>query len=193
MSDAPARWNAGQQDPIEWIEHDGVRYGFPAPQAVTVSMEQRTGDWRKVLDTPSTPKESVSKQVFALWLDHRVAPKAATYAYSIVPSSKAADAQLQILSNTAQLQAVKVGANWLGAALWSAGAATLDGQAIEVDQPCLIMMENTSDGRRVTVADPTQQLESLKLKIGDLARTIELPRAGDAGKSVSVLFPAAAK
>ena len=55
--------------------------------------------------------------------------------------------------------------------------------AVNVDAPCLLLMEAT----RVTVSDPTQKLETLRLEIGEKFTEIKLPSGGEAGRSVVIL------
>lgn len=163
----------------EWVEHDGIRYVFPEHQAITVAAETHTGNWKRVFDTPGTPTADVSKELFTLCVDHRSDNH---YAYFIVPSSAGDDLRVTILSNTALIQAAKVN-DVTGAVFWTAGQANVDGIALHVDQPCVLIIDS---GGRVTVADPTQKLKSIRLTVGTATHDVELPQGEHAGSSVSV-------
>lgn len=180
-----------QLNDADWIEHDGWRYVFPSRQAIVVSAESRTGNWSKVFQSPSTPKADVTKDVFSLGIDHGEPPRDGTYTYYVVPAKLAETQQVKILSNSAQVQSVQVGEHWSAAVFWTAGSAKLDGAEIQVDQPCLLMMDSNVGDRKVTLADPTHQLKTLQLKLDGKAQTVELPHGDDAGKSITVAIASA--
>jgi chondroitin AC lyase len=169
---------------IEWVEHAGVRYVLIEPTTVNVAAEGQSGNWRKIFDTPSTPKADVTKNVFTLGIEH--GPK--SYAYYVMPAAHADETPVKVLSNTSKLQAVQVATGWIGAVFWSAGSANVAGVAIDVDQPCVTTLTSVPDGQRVTIADPTQRLRTIKLNVEGMSQAIDLPQGGDAGKSVSVHF-----
>ena len=175
-------------DDIEWIEQDGLRYVFPGPQKVNIEAGARTGNWNTVFKTASTPKDDVNKHVFTLWLDHGSGPQGASYAYFVEPTG-ANDPGVKILSNSAAVQAVSMGDGCIGAVFWSAGSATLNNMTIRVDRPCVLLETSSSDGRQITVADPTEQIRTLRIVIGGRSMELALPQGGDAGKSVSARVP----
>jgi len=171
---------------VQWVEQDGLRYVPLEPEALRFSAASRTGNWHKVFDSPAAPKADVSKDVFTLWIAHGTHANGTKYAYSVAPAGKTSSPLLKVLSNTGKVQAVKAGAGesgWVGAVFWSAGTANLDGISVKVDAPCLMLMNFS----RVTVSDPTQKLETLRVEIGGKSEVVKLPRRSDAGKSVEAL------
>ena len=164
----------------DWVEQDGLRYTPLQPESLLLTTATQTGNWKAVFDSPATPKADVTKNIFTLWIDHGTHPANAAYSYAVSPAG-AAPAPT-ILSNTAKLQAVQSGkAGPIAAVFWAAGSADLAGTSIQVDAPCLLLL----DASRVTVSDPTQKLTKLRIELGGKSAVVQLPRAGDAGKSVT--------
>jgi chondroitin AC lyase len=168
------------------LEHDGLRYVLPAPQRWNAVSERRTGNWRSVFDTPSTPKQDVSRDVFTLTIDHGVAPTAASYAYYVLPSSEPQDGRVKVISDSAALQAATIDDRWCGIVFWSAGKARFNDHDIAVDQPCIVVVDTRDDFLHMTLADPTQKLKSLRITIDDKPQDVALPQGGDAGRSVAL-------
>jgi len=111
---------------------DGFLYAVLDGQPLHRREELRTGTWQRINESCTAPTESIP--VRTLWLEHGVAPQDATYAYAVVPgNSPAAAAALEaveVLCNTAALQAIRVGGRVL-AVFHKAGALTLpDGRTV---------------------------------------------------------------
>jgi chondroitin AC lyase len=170
----------------DWVEHDGLRYVFPEPQAVTISDAPRTGNWHRVFNNPSSPSTDVTQDVFTLCIDHGSSPQAGSYEYCIVPADHADQPPVRIVANTEKVQAVQTSGHWCGAVFWTAGGVDLDGVSVAVDRPCVLMMDSVNGSPHVTLTDPTQKLEKITVTIGGHANLVELPRGGDAGKSIAV-------
>jgi chondroitin AC lyase len=170
---------------VDWVDQDGLRYAPLQPRTLMLSAARRTGNWRTVFDSPATPKADVTRNVFTLWITHGTHVSGGSYAYSVAPSAQTG-AVVKILSNTARVQAVKAVAKAgavVGAVFWGAGSADLDGLTVKVDSPCLMLI----DSLKVMVSDPTQKLQNLAVEIGGKTVVPNLPRGGDAGKSVEAL------
>jgi nitrogen fixation protein len=82
--------------------------------------------------------------------------------------------------------------------LYKAGKSAAFG-GLEVDQPCLVMLKKQENGIQVSVADPTQKLAEINLilkgeysgvnlivKNGKTLMKVELPKDGEAGKTVTI-------
>jgi len=175
-------------DNVSWVWHDGIGYVFPSPAKATVGSAPQTGAWRDVFTAaPDTP---ITKEVFSLWLNHGTKPAGASYAYLILPGSTpsqvAACAQkpdVQILSNSSELQAVQCGKLTM-AVFYKAGPfAYAPGKKLEVDRPCLLMMRETGVEPAITVADPTQKETSIVVTLNGKALAFPLPEGLRAGQS----------
>jgi chondroitin AC lyase len=193
-------------DHPRWMYHDGIGYLFLQPAEATVSNQEQSGSWKSVIATE--PGDPVTRRVFSLSIEHSRQPRDASYAYMILPGTDperlAADArrpEVRIMSNTPALQAVRNEVLKLTQAVfYQPGQVDLgDGRTAAVDRPCLLMGERSGDVLKLSVADPTQQLDRVQIELsghftgegcrydpscGKSIVTFALPAGGDAGKSV---------
>lgn len=172
---------------LRCVEHDGLRYTFPSAQGVKLSVQKRTGNWSSVANTPAMPKEDVHGDVFTLSIEHGSRPSDGSYSYIVSPADEAAGPNVDILSNTPALQAVRFDGRIVGAVFYEAGRMEYaPGRSLQVDSPCIVLVNTSSGEPAVTVADPTQKLRSLSVEVDGKRREVNLPAEGEAGKSVSV-------
>ncbi len=154
-------WTSGKT-PAIWCALDGTAgYYFPGGannvQAAFVSGSGAWGDINK-----GKSKTVHTNNYLKLWFNHGIAPTNAAYAYVILPDMSpaqtrnyAANPDIQVIQNTAAVQAAGqaslglVAANFWTAGTNSAGLVTVDSQA------SVITME-TRTGIAVGVSDPTQ-------------------------------------
>lgn len=107
--------------------------------------------------------------MFKLWFSHGVQPANAGYAYIVAPGITTTaqmdaynSAAIQILSNTAAIQAVKhTGLNMVQVIFSTAGTLTIPGtelNSITVDKPCALIIKNANTTNPIiSIADPAQQ------------------------------------
>jgi chondroitin AC lyase len=176
--------SAGSQNfkDVNWIEHAGMKYELLDAQSVTISAMPQKGNWKSVFENPSTPRADVTEKVFTLCIDHGNQPRGGSYEYCISRDGQQSEVPATVLANTDKIQALKVGDHWAAAIFWSAGKIELNGKSIQVDQPCAVLMVD----QQITIADPTEKLESLKITFDGTSRTIELPKGGQAGSSLKL-------
>ncbi len=113
------------------VWHDGVGYYFPESAPVCLVNGPRSGRWS---DSGVDSKEEVTLDVFTVWLEHGVGPRAESYRYWICPDVGPADfagrlaaPPVQHLTNTLRLQAAwDPAAGLLQAAFYEAGACAID-------------------------------------------------------------------
>jgi len=158
-----------------WVYHDSVAYIFPQPTTVNISNGEATGNWRQINHQAWATEETVRKNVFTLWLDHGVQPKNAGYSWIVVPGIDAASAEkysqqspVTILVNTPDLQAVKHAAlERTQVVFYKAGVIKIyDDVLLEAANPCIVMVKTKGKIiEQIAVADPTQKLASLQLKL----------------------------
>lgn len=174
-------------DDLQWVEHDGIRYVLPAGQKVRISNRNETGNWSRVAQTRTMPKEDVSEDVFALCIEHGNQPVNGSYAYCVSPAAGAGRERFDILSNTQKLQAVRFGSKLVGAVFYAPGLLEYaSGCFAEADSPCVLLLDIADGDVRATVADPTHSLKTLGLKIGEKEYRVQLPAGDQAGRSVVV-------
>lgn len=203
-------------DNIKWVHQGKVGYVFPDPATVTISNQVQEGRWCDITDQKNISDELIQKDVFALWFDHGERPRNTTYAYMVIPAVEAEEVAstatdnrgIEILSNTADLQAVRhIKANNYQLAFYKSGEVELaEGGKVQLSSQGMLMLE-MQDGKvkRITGADPSRQLGQLSVTVpgiydaqgegfmtipGKEANTttfvIDLPQGVYAGKSVAV-------
>ncbi|MDZ8201188.1 polysaccharide lyase family 8 super-sandwich domain-containing protein [Microbacterium sp. SSW1-59] len=153
----------------------GVGYYFPEEVTLNAARDLREGSWVDINDRPVTPTDVLDDTYGTFWLDHGVDPDRADYAYVMLPASTqdevaayAADSGVEILANTAQVQAVEdSGLGLVAANVWTdepteVGPLTVTGQSS-------VMVWDSPEGLRLSVSDPTHAEDGVV--------TVELDRA----------------
>lgn len=163
-------------DKVRWVHHNNVGYIFPKQATVSLSNQTQTGRWSDITDQKNISRELVSEDVFTLGFDHGKKPDGASYQYIVVPGvtaeqlSQTADANrsIEILANTADLQAVKhTQLDMVQAAFYKAGVIDIEpGLRVSLDSQGMAML-TTRNGRitTLTLADPSRKLKRLTLSI----------------------------
>ena len=172
---------------ITWVEHDGIRYSFPQPQKVVLSTGAQTGKWATVLNTVSIPKTKQTKDIFNMAIEHGTNPKNGSYAYIIQPTEKARQQKAEILMNTDQLQAVRFGTDQIQAVFHAPGSLQYaPDKSISVTQPCLLMLDSSTQPNKLIVTEPTQTLTSLSITLNGTAYDVKLPTGNNSRRSQTV-------
>ncbi len=191
---------------LKWVLQDKVGYFFPSNGNISISNKTQSGDWNTIAKSNAVGSIE-TKDVFKMFIDHGIKPTNASYAYIVVPNlanTAAADAyntnDVTIISNTTSIQAVKHNVlKQLQAVVRTTGGGTVTDAAtgfkINVNQPCVVMVKNIeADTVNVTLADPTQTLTTIVVKItfpgttNEVPVTVTLPSArGYKGSSIDVM------
>jgi len=193
---------------LSWVHHAGIGYVFARPQTATVQGTTQSGDWYRVHRRYS--RRTVEREVFSLWIDHGTKPVEAQYAYAVLPnvmpSGMLASEHLwpgRILQQTASLLAISSDdGRRIYAAFFTPGKLIWQGDSVlEVDAPCLLMLDRTAAPARLYVADPTHRRQTINVRISgryqgvgaqydpdrnQATLTINLPKGGFAGRTVAV-------
>ncbi len=192
--------NSGNFAGPSWVWHDSTGYFFPSSAAVNITAQEQRGSWQAI--NASRSAKEISGDVFKLWIDHGAKPADAGYAYIVVPGIAVKDMSLynkeniKILSNTKKIQAVKnEKLNMMQIVFYEEGEIKDGGLEVSVDKPCVVLLTNTdSKNMAVYIADPTQKLTEVKLKIeskelkGDIKMNCKLPGGNYAGSTMRVSF-----
>lgn len=214
---------------VKWVYHDKIGYIFPEPTTINLSNQTETGRWSDITDQKNISKELVSEEVFKLWFNHgdklnetdihgkrKYAPP--TYQYIVVPGvseaqlseTSANNRHIEILANTADLQAVKHSKlNIAQLAFYKAGEVELaKGSKISMESQGMAMIKMQGDKlKELTVADPSRKLSKVLLTVSGIYNAkgegfvaipnskqnntllvVELPQGVYAGKSISIKF-----
>lgn len=202
---------------VSWIHHAGIAYIFPSPASLSISNTIATGNYRQISHQDWATEAPVQKELFTAWLDHGTAPVDASYAYIVVPGIQSTSVEqyrkttvLSIISNTSQLQAVRhLQLNLIQAVFYEPGTIGVTKQlAVTAESPCMTLIEMSGKQiKKIWVSDPTHLLKTIRVKISAQVKIIgkngnaswnpatksttievELPKDGDAGKSIDLEF-----
>ena len=154
------------------VHHSRVAYIFDSDAHVLLRNAPQLGSWNSI--STSASMRRISHEVFMLCIDHGTSPQDATYAYTVCPDTNthqakayAQDPDVEVLSNTADLQAVKhrkLGMSQI--AFFKVGSLDIGRQTtVKVDRPCLMMAHQVGHEFRVSVSDPTQKLKEINVEI----------------------------
>ena len=174
---------------VSWVLHDGIGYVFPSRTNAALRTGPRSASWSTInVMMPATP---VTRDVFALWLDHGVRPQHASYQYIVVPDTDAArltqyaaKPAVTILANTPLVQAVRHERLGTAELIFYAPGRQLvrKGLTIAVDRPCAVLVHETGGSAKLALASPRGPLDvhvSLELPSGTKTVTFDL-RGGPA-------------
>ena len=140
-----------------WLYNGKVGYVFLENTDVVVSNSVQTNnpslwDEAKKNETPAT---------FTAYLDHGLKPSNDSYAYIVVPnttagavSQYAGNTPVTVIANNEKVQAVRHdGLKQTQITFYQAGSLEYkDGYIITVDQPCSIIIDESEDTRKISVA-----------------------------------------
>ncbi|MDF2835533.1 MAG: hypothetical protein K0Q63_1173 [Paenibacillus sp.] len=185
---------------VQWAHLAGgqpgsdIGYYFPQPADIHAVREARTGKWSQINTRPGTPSGNITNNYMTMWFDHGANPSAASYEYVLLPNrtsaqvaSYAAAPSIEVLANTAEVQAVRDnGLGIVGANFWSDG--THEADLIKSNKKASVMTMESADGEllEVSVSDPTQaNTGTIQLELDRAA----LSYSADPGITVTQLSP----
>ncbi|BBH21831.1 hypothetical protein Back11_31760 [Paenibacillus baekrokdamisoli] len=165
---------------VEWAHLQGsvansdIGYYFPDKSNIDGLREQRTGSWNQINQAGSTTQ--IKKSYLSLAINHGMKPVDASYSYVVLPnrtaaqtSAYSANPDIQILSNTKMVQAVKE--QKLGiiqANFWSAGSV----EYIIARNPAAVVAQQTGNQLSIAISDPTQMNPNVVVEIGKVAAAV---------------------
>ena len=183
---------------VQWIHHDSIGYIFPVNGTkVALSTGTVSGSWTRISSTDSPDK--IDKDVFNLWIDHGKSPTDATYQYIALmgvtvaeASTYAANLDVQVLSNTKSLQAVRQATLGITEAVFYA-AGTLNvttSISLSPDRACILLVREEAGKLVVGISDPRRGTTDLKVKAkGKLTGTNAVWSATDNSTSLTFALP----
>ena len=186
-----------------WIMHDDIGYIFPNGGNLKLETKKVEGRWTDV--TKLLSDETLSANIFKLWIEHGIDPKNDSYAYILVPNAAKNElvefekhAPFDILNTSRRQEVVAKDGAFAAVIFYEAGKSEVFG-GIESSQPCLVMVKRTYQGMQISTSDPTQKLEEIVLLLdekysgqhatqqdGKTKIRVVLPQNGYAGKSVNI-------
>lgn len=180
-----------------WLHHDNIGYIFQGNNDICVKINEQVGSWNEI--NKSLSENIITEEVFSIWINHGSKFVDREYSYIIIPEIEKdaievyyKDSHVDILENNPYKQAVwHEKLNKLQAVFWKRGSINLpEGTIIEVDKPCLLMVEFASKHIEVTAANPKNKRLSVNIKIiskieGKKSICLELPSGEFAGQSIT--------
>lgn len=151
-------------------DHSAIGYFFPKPSTVFGLRESRTGAWEDINFQGSS--DQITRDYLSLAVDHGINPKDADYEYVLLPNKNVAETDryakspdISIIENSEQAHAVKE--NKLGIF----AANIFETKPYQVDfirtyGPASVMVKEDGDELTVSLSDPSQTQEKLKLELG---------------------------
>ncbi|MBB6326170.1 chondroitin AC lyase [Algoriphagus iocasae] len=183
-----------------WVYHDNIGYYFPESLPIELSAQNQIGSWSEINSNSS--KKEINLDVFKLSINHGKRPKKGNYNYLIWPGVDSPDeiknydvSQIDVLRNDGKIQAVVDNKlNLLGLVFYEKGAFEWGENSIEVNSPCLLMLQEYSEGKwKINLSEPTQLLTGsikVNLKVGNKSKNINfsLPKDDLAGSTITELI-----
>ncbi len=152
-----------------WVWMDGVTYLLLQVPGVVVQLERRAQQSSQI--NPALGRSKAEADVFMLNAAHGLRPQDAGYAYGVWLGAEQAATAAQVpmpevLSNTAQLQAVRHASGLVQAVFHGAGSIQLDTRdSLSVDGACVVQARKTADRWQFDVAEPARQRQALRLAV----------------------------
>lgn len=161
---------------VSWVWQDSVGYYFPDPVQISVNNTSYSGTWQSIVNTQRVQnKPTVTKDIFALWIDHGKKPQGASYEYWVVPGINSSGMEkylttpaIRTIVNTSQIQAVQhLDLNLTQIIFYQPGSLQLsNGLTITTKSAGLVMVKTTDKGiKEITIADPSRKLENFEFEI----------------------------
>ena len=183
---ADGKVEKGTTDKWDWVYHDKVGYLVKKGSSFYAETKSQSGNWKSIKAAESGKK--ITKSVFNIGIKHGEQPNNGSYCYIVAPGSSAKKVKemalkevCKVLKNTQNIQAICENGQFM-AVFFRPGKYKLLDQSVEVSSPCVAIW----DGKQLTVSDPTQKLSKLTITINGKAHKIQLPKGGNAGKSVNI-------
>ncbi|EOR94163.1 hypothetical protein ADIARSV_2658 [Arcticibacter svalbardensis MN12-7] len=157
---------------VRWIYHEGTGYVFRSNTTAKMKTNFQSGNWYTIKQAQTN--ETVTADVFKLWLDHGNAPSNATYKYAVLPNFTSSETSIyatnmpvETVSNTSSLQAVSHKTlKQTGAILYLAGTVDINETLkVAVDKPCILLINWGANPIKVTASDPNQTETTLNVII----------------------------
>lgn len=173
-----------------WAYNDEVGYVFAEGQDVRVSNRTQTGSW--------IDEDPVDRDAFMLHIDHGEKPTSGSYEYTVLPAAEPEQVEAYVaapgvrtLSNDSDVQAVRHDDLALTmATFYGAGSVDLGGgRALTVDEPALVLVDESGARPVVSVANPDRPGLSVSVSLegagDDWSGVFGLGSGANVGKTVT--------
>lgn len=210
-SGSPQTLTTGSVTPtgLEWVYQGGVGYLFLAPVSnATILAQSQSGNWAEINSEYSST--TVRENVFTLYLNQGTNVSNGSYSYIVVPDTTAAamatyaaSVPVQILSNTANVQAVyQSSLDIAQAAFYNPASVNLTAGTMTVNNDSMVMLERATNTFSLYAGSPQNLQMALNVQLagvpfskstpswldafGNSTTTFNLPGGNYAGQSVGL-------
>ncbi|KAG1105926.1 hypothetical protein G6F42_016907 [Rhizopus arrhizus] len=182
------------------VWHDRIGYYFPTSENLFVNSKPKASNWSDIGISEGTETQQLwtsyikhaSTTTTGLLTQYVVQPDISASTFNAKVAAGNIPIALAFSASSPQVNAAYSAADKsIAAAFWTAGTYVTPWNSVTIttDNPCIFTFRETKDGTyRLTVADPTQTLSSVKLtiKIGSVTKstTATLPTGVTAGRYV---------
>lgn len=135
---------------------------------LTLLREDRTGTWLGIDTGANThgTSDPYTRRYQKIVLDHGVRPTGAGYAYAVLPGASPAQTRRavgrwKVLSNSAQVQAIRLDGQLTAASFFTAGTVN----RVRVSGPATALWGRTRKGWTCALADPTQTQDTVRVTV----------------------------
>lgn len=170
-------------DDVSWVHLEGsepgadVGYVFPDRASFTATRELRTGKWTDVNTSPTFFDDTpIDRPYLTMWFDHGAEPVDASYAWLLLPGASAADVRsyatnpdIEILTNSSRLQAVRSG-GVLAANFWTDDGAKVSG--LTCNGQASVIVDHSGHNLAIAIADPTHLGDEVELILRRRAKRV---------------------
>lgn len=174
---------------IAWVYHDHITYVPLGNTKLNISNQTHAGSWHEII--AKYPNDTISGEIFTIKVSPEIKPTNSSYAYAVLPNfepktNRKVKLSFEIVRNDEQAQIIKSNDNKvfmmtvyqpLKIKLKSIGT-------IDFKQPGLYQFEKIDNNWEITVADPTQKLENMKVVINEKSFSFKMPDGVYKGKSI---------
>ena len=173
----------------DWIYHNGKAYVNLDRQPLKLRTGLRTGNYRRISRTESVPDIEVRKKIFSLVRSHE--KNNAGYQYAVFPDVEPENVSrliqsppFSIIAND-DIQAVWY-KNSLYAVFYRAGTVCRENKRIEVDAPCMLILD--TEKQKLYVSAPDKDCETVTVSYQGERYTVKMPKGSQhAGEGVCTL------
>lgn len=149
------------------VYHDKVGYAFLDDNKISVNKQIQQGKWTDI-NTSSSNKDLIEKEVFTLTINHGIKPSGEAYKYVLLPGINSADElknynteNIKTVSET-DIHAVKLAdSETVYGVFFKPGTLEIDGIKITADKPCSIILTESS----LYISNPDQTVSKVNVTI----------------------------
>lgn len=177
---------------LTWVYHDDITYIPLENTRLNISNKVHKGSWHDII--AKYGDDTLSAEIFTIKVTPEIKPSNSSYAYAILPNFKpeeltAVELDFDIVKNDNQAQIIKSKDNQIVLmAVFEAFKQQFPtiGE-LDFKQPGLYQLDWVGDQMIITLADPTQKLDTMEFVINETRYHQKMPRGAYRGKAIQII------